>query len=98
MFRCVFSVLLAIAMSSNALAEDARFVSPADIDHPADFKPNFPDRAAWEHRAALLRQQVLVSQGLWPMPPKEPIKATIHGAIDKGDYTVEQVFFASLPG
>jgi hypothetical protein len=32
------------------------------------------------------------------MPPKEPLKPVIHGRIDRGDYTVEKVFFASLPG
>ena len=32
------------------------------------------------------------------MPPKEPLKPVIHGRIDRGDYTVEKVFFASMPG
>jgi dienelactone hydrolase len=32
------------------------------------------------------------------MPRRNPIRATIHGLIDRGDYTVEKVFFASHPG
>src|SRR5438045_5352492 len=32
------------------------------------------------------------------MPEKTPIKAVIHGKIDRDDYTIEKVFFASLPG
>src|SRR5262249_8290391 len=45
-----------------------------------------------------LREQVLVANGLWPMPPRPPLQAVIHGKIDRGDYTVEKVFFASYPG
>ena len=69
-----------------------------DKDHPWDFKPDFADRAAWEQRAEFLRRQVLVSQGLWPMPAKSPLSPVIHGKIERDDYTVEKVFFASLPG
>src|SRR3984885_13353588 len=32
------------------------------------------------------------------MLPKELLHPVIHGKIDRGDYTVEKVFFASLPG
>ncbi len=32
------------------------------------------------------------------MPPKEPLSPVIHGKIDRGEYTVEKVFFASMPG
>ena len=72
--------------------------SAADLTHPHDFKPAFADRAAWEKRAEFLRRQALVSQGLWPLPPKTPLNPVIHGKIDRGEYTIENVFFASLPG
>jgi dienelactone hydrolase len=55
-------------------------------------------KAEWEKQSKAIRERVLVSTGLWPMPPKEPLKPVIHGKIDRGDYTVEKVFFASLPG
>jgi dienelactone hydrolase len=55
-------------------------------------------KAEWEKQSRAIRERVLVSTGLWPMPPKEPLKPVIHGRIDRGDYTVEKVFFASLPG
>src|SRR5262249_2356638 len=35
---------------------------------------------------------------LWPMPEKTPLNPVIHGKIDRDDYTIEKVFFASLPG
>ncbi|MDP3071769.1 MAG: hypothetical protein Q8N18_15870 [Opitutaceae bacterium] len=55
-------------------------------------------KAEWEKRAERVRRQVLVSQGLWPMLTKAPLNAVIHGRIDRGDYTVEKVYFESLPG
>jgi hypothetical protein len=70
-----------------------------DLDHPWPFKPDqFKDQAAWERRADALRTQVLVATGLWPMPEKTPLNPVIHGKIDRDEYTIEKVFFASLPG
>jgi len=54
--------------------------------------------AEWEQQAAAIRERVLVSTGLWPMPPKAERNAVIHGKRDRGEYTVEKVFFASHPG
>jgi dienelactone hydrolase len=57
-----------------------------------------PTRQAWQQRAERLRRQLLVSQGLWPMPTKTPPNAVVHGKIDRGEYTVEKVFLESFPG
>ena len=43
-------------------------------------------------------RQVKVATGLWPMPSRPPVDATVHSKIDEGDYTVESVFFESSPG
>lgn len=55
-------------------------------------------KAEWERQAEQLRQRILVSNGLWPLPAKTPLQPVIHGTIDRGEYTVEKVFFQSLPG
>src|SRR5581483_8791250 len=52
----------------------------------------------WEARRKEVREQVLVANGLWPMPEKAPLKPTVHGKIDRDEYTIEKVFFASYPG
>ena len=62
-----------------------------------NFKP-YTNKAAWQKRAAYLRQQVLISAGLWPMPEKCPLNAVIHGRIDRDGYTIEKVYFQSYPG
>jgi hypothetical protein len=78
--------------------KDSRFLRRYDKDHPAEFAPRFVDRASWEQRRDFLRHQALVALGLWPMPQKTPLNAVVHGRIDRGDYTIENVFFASMPG
>src|SRR3954451_12324653 len=77
--------------------DDPRYVVH-DIDNPADFTGRFPSKEAWEERAAFLRRQILVANGLWPMPEKTPLNAVIHGKIVRDEYTIEKVYFASMPG
>ncbi|MCB1127691.1 MAG: acetylxylan esterase, partial [Verrucomicrobiae bacterium] len=55
-------------------------------------------REAWETRAEQVRRQILVTLGLWPMPPKTDLNAVIHGRMELDGYTVEKVFFESVPG
>jgi dienelactone hydrolase len=45
-----------------------------------------------------VRRQILVSQGLWPMPTKGPLNAVVHGRMEFPDYTIEKVYFESAPG
>lgn len=52
----------------------------------------------WAVRAAYLRRHILSSAGLWPEPPKGPLDAHLFGRVDRGDHTVEKVYFESLPG
>src|SRR4051794_12799148 len=52
----------------------------------------------WEARRKQLREQLLVATGLWPMPEKTPLNAVVHGKIERDGYTIEKVFFASMPG
>jgi dienelactone hydrolase len=95
--------LLAADDPTRVLPPDQR---PADhrlTDKPRDLNGYFPftpptSRAAWDARRTELREHLLVALGLWPLPEREPIRATIHGPIQRDGYTVEKVFFASLPG
>ncbi|HAB10720.1 MAG TPA: hypothetical protein DCE47_03395, partial [Planctomycetaceae bacterium] len=52
----------------------------------------------WNTVSERVRLQLRVATGLWPAWPRGPIKSVIHGKVDRGDYTVEKVYFASLPG
>jgi dienelactone hydrolase len=68
------------------------------------FKPSdSPDE--WARRVAEVRRNMRVALGLWPMPGTSvnPVEgdlvkqAVIHGLRDMGDYTIEKVYFQSLP-
>ncbi len=85
------------ALPAGSLPADARLQPPKDYDGYFPWTPPSSNEA-WEKRASELRRQVLVSQGLWPMPEKTPLNAVVHGATDQGDYTVEKVYFESTPG
>lgn len=52
----------------------------------------------WEAARNRIRTQLLVACGLWPLPDKTPLAPVIHGRVDRDDYTVERVYFASRPG
>lgn len=79
------------------LPNDGR-LKPFHLDNPSSFTGEFADVEAWEKRAAELKLQLQVSLGLYPMPAKTPLNAVVHGKIDQGDYTIEKVYFASMPG
>jgi len=71
-----------------------------DLPHTdTEFVPTaHPDRGAWEAERARLRKQILFAAGLWPMPEKPPLDARIWNRIERDGYTVEKVWFQSLPG
>jgi dienelactone hydrolase len=68
-----------------------------DLDGYFPFQPSGTPEE-WAKRAERIRRQMQVTLGLWPMPAKTPLNAVIHGKIDQGDYTVEKVYFESIPG
>jgi dienelactone hydrolase len=84
-------------LEPGKLPKDNRLEKPKDLN--GYFPMTVPaSKDAWEKRRQDLREQVLVANGLWPMPEKAPLQPVIHGKIDRDDYTIEKVFFASLPG
>src|SRR5262249_36100319 len=95
------SIWLALALSVSFAQEvqknDPRLTEIRRLDLTYDF-PGYRSKEEWLDRAARLKKQILVSAGLWPAPAKEPIKATIFGKVDRGDHTVEKVYFESYPG
>ncbi|NOT63716.1 MAG: hypothetical protein HOP19_26175, partial [Acidobacteria bacterium] len=92
MKRVIFALLL---LSVSTFAQTT--LRHLDVDYSNQL-PSYPTKEAWLARAAQLRQQILVSAGLSPMPAKTPLNAQLFGKVDKGDYTLEKVYFESLPG
>jgi dienelactone hydrolase len=76
---------------------DRRATEVRTLDTPFTF-PACADKEHWLARARFLREQVLVSAGLWPLPEKQPLEPAVFGRIERGDYSVEKVYFQSYPG
>jgi len=55
-------------------------------------------RADWDKKRPELRRQFLDMMGLWPLPPRTDLRATVTGRIETDDFTIEKLHFQSLPG
>ena len=97
----IFAAVSAMAapriLPEGKLPDDVRLEPLKDLDGYFPFTPP-SSKAEWEPRAERVRRQILVSQGLWPLPTRTPLNAVIHGKVDRGEYTVEKVYFESTPG
>lgn len=102
----ILTSCLAIAcFASDALQRDCIAVDPDKKSSYAikDLDGHFPfavpaTKEAWEKRAEELRMQIEISLGLFPKPTLAPIRPVIHSAQLKDGYTIEKVYFESLPG
>jgi hypothetical protein len=72
-------------------AEEVRQIADACL---ADIKT----KADWEKKRPEYRRQFLEMMGLWPLPEKTDLKATITGKIESELFTVEKIHFQSSPG
>ncbi|MFM9965570.1 MAG: alpha/beta hydrolase family protein [Planctomycetaceae bacterium] len=55
-------------------------------------------REAWEAKREELKRQYWDMLGLWPVPERTPLKATVTGTVARENFTVEKVHFQSMPG
>src|SRR5437762_6710084 len=53
----------------------------------------YATRAEWERRAAYLREHILASAGLVPMPDKTPLRPHVFDERRHDDYSVSKVYF-----
>jgi hypothetical protein len=92
------AILLAFNADSASLpSKDQRAGPPKTLNTLRTF-PEITSRAAWEKRAREIREHILVSCGLWPLPEKTPLNPRISGRIERDGYTVENVYIETLPG
>ncbi|MDA1231307.1 MAG: acetylxylan esterase [Planctomycetota bacterium] len=93
-------MLFASAINANPLSmapNDARIGALKDLNGYFPFVPS-ASVAEWNVRKEFVVRQLSVACGLWPMPKRPPIKATVHGRVERDDYTVDRVYFESSPG
>ena len=92
-----------IAQAEPRVYPEGEFPKDHRLEPLKDLNGYFPfdvpkTKADWEQRAKELRRRVLVATGLWPMPAKTPLNPQIYGLTKRDGFTVEKVYFESLPG
>src|SRR5579872_1839048 len=75
----------------------AAYSIPKNLDTPRTF-PKIGSKAEWEARRERIRRQVLVSCGLYPLPPRTPLKARVFDRVERDGYSIEKVYFQTYPG
>jgi len=105
-----FLAIFGAAASASAQGDDSLTVlnegqslQDRRLEAPKDLNGYFPfqvpkTKAEWQQRSEELRRRILVANGLWPMPEKTPLNAVIHGRTERDGFTVDKVYFESLPG
>src|SRR6185436_17166792 len=78
-------------MIQNYLAQEARKL---ETDLLGDIK----SAQDWERERPRLKQEYFEMLGLWPLPEKTDLKATITRTLDRGDYQVDMLHYQSKPG
>ena len=92
-YRALAAAALIGAVATSA-AQQTPFRTLNDTFEP----PKYADAAQWKKRAAYIREHILASAGLLPLPERGPMNPRIFGEVKRADYTVSKVHFESLPG
>jgi len=92
-----FCLFVFAALAEKLPPVDRGVEAPRTLNTLRTF-PEIESKAAWERRAREIREHIIVSCGLWPLPEKTPLQARIFGKIERDGYTVEKVYFQTYPG
>ena len=98
-----------LLFSSNAWAQDKKERKPGDImieqylaAETDKLSKKFMDGARtldeWQKKRPHLYREYMDMLGLWPLPEKTPLKATVTGQVEAHGVLVEKIHFQSKPG
>ncbi|NNM29513.1 MAG: acetylxylan esterase [Akkermansiaceae bacterium] len=97
--RPFFFLVLASATASHGELRQGQFRTPeAAREDLAALAQQYPDKAAWKNRAALIRKGILEGAGLDPLPERTPLNAVRHSLRKLDGCTVENVSLETAPG
>lgn len=111
--RALLATLVAVTLLSigtaRSTADESEAGNPPGDQQVADYFKTETDKissaclsnihslADWEARRPELRREAREMLGLDPMPPRTPLHPVITGRIEEKDFTVEKLYFESLP-
>ena len=78
-------------MLYQSACRQARQISSCSLARPFS-------KTDWEKTLPERRRMWLEMLGLWPLPERTPLKATITGSLEREGYIVDKLHFQSVPG
>lgn len=78
-------------MMDEYLAEETRKITAA-------FMTDIHSKEDWEKIRPRLKEEYFYMLGLWPLPEKTPLNATVTGTVERPTFRVEKLHFQSMPG
>ena len=88
------TALVFTLLAASAAAQKSAYRTLDDAFDP----PAVTDASRWNSRAAYLREHILASAGLLPLPERRPLAPRIFSEVKHADFSVSKVYFESLPG
>jgi uncharacterized protein len=82
----------------SGMDQDEKYIEEQGKEELRKLKSLYSNREEWEKRKPLLREEILKGMNLLPIPEKTPLNAVIGSKRIYDGYTVENVFFESIPG
>ncbi len=64
----------------------------------ATFMAGIHSKEDWERVRPRLKEEYFYMLGLWPLPDKTPLNATVTGTLERPTFKVEKLHFQSVPG
>ena len=93
---CLFLSVLSLAANDLPQA-DLRYAQVRHTDATYEMA-EYSSAAQWLERAEYLRQQILWSAGLDPMPEPSPLQPQVSGKLERDGYSIENVLIQTAPG
>jgi len=81
----------------RSMVQDARLTDVYHHNYAFDLPP-YEQLSDWSARRDQLREDILISAGLWPLPDKCELRPKVFDKIEYDGFTVEKVLFESIPG
>src|SRR6266446_6728659 len=105
----LFPMVCLLFFAGSAIADEKAELKPGDakIDQylagltkevSGRFLDGAKTREEWEKKLPRLRREYLDMLGLWPLPEKTPLKASVTGTVEHEGVVIEKLHYQSRPG
>ena len=101
---CLAALLLLLpAEAARAQAAPGDAMIQKYLDREADrlgtrFLDGAKTKEEWEAKRPRLRREYFEMLGLWPLPERTPLHATVTGTVERGNVVIEKLHYQSRPG